>query len=114
MRLAAHLPRLRGGPSRDRGLDPLVQHRAPAPGARLPKPDGGADSTHPPGGLTWREHYTGFFARYLKNAEATEESWRGGWFHTGDVVRQMPDSMLVFLDRKKNNIQRSGETHAPH
>ena len=26
----------------------------------------------------------GFFAGYLKNAEATDESWRGGWFHTGD------------------------------
>jgi len=42
-------------------------------------------------------------------AEATEEAWRGGWFHTGDVVRQMPDGMLVFLDRKKNIIRRSGE-----
>ena len=54
----------------------------------------------------------GFFAGYLKNAEATEEAWRGGWFHTGDVVRQMPDGMLVFLDRKKNIIRRSGENIA--
>src|SRR5262245_33747500 len=54
----------------------------------------------------------GFFAGYLKNAEATEESWRGGWFHTGDVVRQMPDDMLVFVDRKKNIIRRAGENIA--
>jgi len=54
----------------------------------------------------------GFFAGYLKNPEATEEAWRGGWFHTGDVVRQMPDAMLVFLDRKKNIIRRSGENIA--
>ena len=54
----------------------------------------------------------GFFAGYLKNPKATEEAWRGGWFHTGDVVRQMPDSMLVFLDRKKNIIRRSGENIA--
>ena len=54
----------------------------------------------------------GFFAGYLKNPEATEEAWRGGWFHTGDVVRQMPDGMLVFLDRKKNIIRRSGENIA--
>jgi len=54
----------------------------------------------------------GFFAGYLKNTEATEEAWRGGWFHTGDVVRQMPDGMLVFLDRKKNIIRRSGENIA--
>src|SRR5437870_2375144 len=30
----------------------------------------------------------GFFAGYLKDERATEEAWRGGWFHTGDVVRQ--------------------------
>jgi len=54
----------------------------------------------------------GFFAGYLKNPEATEEAWRGGWFHTGDVVRQLPDGMLVFLDRKKNIIRRSGENIA--
>src|SRR2546427_5929048 len=54
----------------------------------------------------------GFFAGYLKNAEATEEAWRGGWFHTGDVVRQMDDDMLVFVDRKKNIIRRSGENIA--
>ncbi|HET9488924.1 MAG TPA: AMP-binding protein [Methylomirabilota bacterium] len=54
----------------------------------------------------------GFFAGYLKNAEATEEAWRGGWFHTGDVVRQAPDGMLYFVDRKKNIIRRSGENIA--
>ena len=54
----------------------------------------------------------GFFSGYLKNGEATEEAWRGGWFHTGDVVRQMPDDLLVFVDRKKNIIRRSGENIA--
>jgi crotonobetaine/carnitine-CoA ligase len=54
----------------------------------------------------------GFFSGYLKNPEATEEAWRGGWFHTGDVVRQMADDMLVFVDRKKNIIRRSGENIA--
>ncbi|HEU5319581.1 MAG TPA: AMP-binding protein, partial [Methylomirabilota bacterium] len=54
----------------------------------------------------------GFFAGYLKNPEATEEAWRGGWFHTGDVVRRMPDDMLVFVDRKKNIIRRAGENIA--
>ncbi len=54
----------------------------------------------------------GFFAGYLKNAAATADAWRGGWFHTGDVVRQMPDDMLVFVDRKKNIIRRSGENIA--
>jgi crotonobetaine/carnitine-CoA ligase len=53
----------------------------------------------------------GFFAGYLKNPEATEEAWRGGWFHTGDVVRQA-DDVLFFVDRKKNIIRRSGENIA--
>jgi crotonobetaine/carnitine-CoA ligase len=54
----------------------------------------------------------GFFAGYLKNHEATQESWRAGWFHTGDVVRQAADGMLYFVDRKKNIIRRSGENIA--
>jgi crotonobetaine/carnitine-CoA ligase len=54
----------------------------------------------------------GFFAGYLKNEAATEEAWRSGWFHTGDVVRQAPDGMLHFVDRKKNIIRRSGENVA--
>jgi crotonobetaine/carnitine-CoA ligase len=54
----------------------------------------------------------GFFAGYLKNPEATEEAWRGGWFHTGDVVRRDESGMLYFVDRKKNIIRRSGENVA--
>jgi crotonobetaine/carnitine-CoA ligase len=54
----------------------------------------------------------GFFAGYLKNPEATAEAWRGGWFHTGDVVRQSSDGMLYFVDRRKNIIRRSGENIA--
>ena len=54
----------------------------------------------------------GFFAGYLKNREATAEAWRGGWFHTGDVVRQGTDGMLYFVDRKKNIIRRAGENIA--
>jgi acyl-CoA synthetase (AMP-forming)/AMP-acid ligase II len=54
----------------------------------------------------------GFFSGYLKDPRATEEAWRGGWFHTGDTVRQTDDGMLVFVDRKKNIIRRSGENVA--
>ena len=52
---------------------------------------------------------SGFFSGYLKNAEATAEAWRDGWFHTGDVVTQGDDGMLFFLERSKNLIRRSGE-----
>jgi crotonobetaine/carnitine-CoA ligase len=54
----------------------------------------------------------GFFAGYLKDPRATEEAWRGGWFHTGDVVSQDADGMLYFVDRKKNIIRRAGENIA--
>ena len=54
----------------------------------------------------------GFFSGYFKNEEATEEAWRGGWFHTGDTVRQDEGGMLYFIDRTKNIIRRSGENIA--
>jgi acyl-coenzyme A synthetase/AMP-(fatty) acid ligase len=54
----------------------------------------------------------GAFSGYLKNEEETEKAWRGGWFHTGDVVWRGADGMLHFVDRKKNIIRRSGENIA--
>jgi acyl-CoA synthetase (AMP-forming)/AMP-acid ligase II len=51
----------------------------------------------------------GFFSHYLHDPEATELAWQGGWFHTGDVVRREADGNLVFVDRRKNIIRRSGE-----
>ncbi len=54
----------------------------------------------------------GFFAGYLNNEVATEEAWKGGWFHTGDTVTQDESGMLYFVDRKKNIIRRSGENIA--
>jgi crotonobetaine/carnitine-CoA ligase len=54
----------------------------------------------------------GCFSGYLKDEPATEAAWRGGWFHTGDVVVRESDGMLHFVDRKKNIIRRSGENIA--
>jgi crotonobetaine/carnitine-CoA ligase len=53
-----------------------------------------------------------FFSGYLDDDAATEHAWRGGWFHTGDTVKQAEDGMLHFVDRKKNIIRRSGENIA--
>jgi acyl-coenzyme A synthetase/AMP-(fatty) acid ligase len=53
-----------------------------------------------------------FFSGYYKDSEATEEGWRGGWWHTGDVVREGKDGSLYFVDRRKNVIRRSGENIA--
>ncbi len=54
----------------------------------------------------------GFFDRYLKDSAATDEAWRNGWFHTGDIVKRSSDGTLSFVDRKKNVIRRSGENIA--
>lgn len=54
----------------------------------------------------------GFFSGYFKDAEATEDGWRGGWWHTGDVVRQDAGGSVFFVDRRKNIIRRSGENIA--
>jgi acyl-CoA synthetase (AMP-forming)/AMP-acid ligase II len=51
----------------------------------------------------------GFFSGYLKDDAATDEAWRGGWFHTGDIVRRGAEGQLHFIDRRKNVIRRSGE-----
>jgi crotonobetaine/carnitine-CoA ligase len=54
----------------------------------------------------------GFFSGYLKNEEATETAWKGGWFHTGDAVMRDAQGIFYFMDRKKNIIRRAGENIA--
>jgi len=53
-----------------------------------------------------------FFSGYLDDEAATEAAWRGGWFHTGDVVTRDATGMLHFVERRKNIIRRSGENIA--
>lgn len=54
----------------------------------------------------------GFFAGYLGDEAATEAGWRGGWWHSGDLVRQDESGLIYFIDRRKNMIRRSGENIA--
>lgn len=53
-----------------------------------------------------------FFSGYFEDSDATTAAWRGGWFHTGDVVLRQADGMMHFVDRLKNIIRRSGENIA--
>jgi acyl-CoA synthetase (AMP-forming)/AMP-acid ligase II len=55
---------------------------------------------------------SGFFSGYVNDEEATAIAWRGGWFHTGDIVTQDVSGMLCFVERRKNIIRRSGENIA--
>ena len=54
----------------------------------------------------------GAFSGYLGDEEATEFAWRGGWFHTGDIVTMDQTMMLYFIEREKNIIRRAGENIA--
>ena len=46
---------------------------------------------------------------YLKNPAATEEAFRGGWFHTGDLAVRHPDGYVEMKDRAKDIIISGGE-----
>jgi fatty-acyl-CoA synthase len=46
---------------------------------------------------------------YLKNPAATEASFEGGWFHTGDLAVMNPDGYVRIKDRSKDIIISGGE-----
>jgi fatty-acyl-CoA synthase len=46
---------------------------------------------------------------YLKNREATQEAFAGGWFHTGDLAVWHPDGYMEVKDRQKDIIVSGGE-----
>ena len=46
---------------------------------------------------------------YLKNPKATEEAFRGGWYHTGDLAVVYPDGYVKIKDRSKDIIISGGE-----
>ncbi len=46
---------------------------------------------------------------YYKMPEATEEAFRGGWFHSGDLAVMHPDGYVQIKDRAKDIIISGGE-----
>ena len=48
-------------------------------------------------------------AGYWNNPEATAEAFAGGWFHSGDLVRQDEEGYIWVVDRKKDMIISGGE-----
>ena len=46
---------------------------------------------------------------YLKNGQATEEAFAGGWFHSGDLGVTHPDGYIQLKDRSKDIIISGGE-----
>jgi crotonobetaine/carnitine-CoA ligase len=54
----------------------------------------------------------GLMRGYLNRPEATAETMRNGWLHTGDLGRQDENGFLYFKGRSKDIIRRSGENIA--
>ena len=46
---------------------------------------------------------------YWNNQKATAEAFAGGWFHSGDLVRQDEEGYIWVVDRKKDMIISGGE-----
>jgi fatty-acyl-CoA synthase len=46
---------------------------------------------------------------YYRNPRATAEAFRGGYFHTGDIAVQHPDTYVQIADRAKDIIISGGE-----
>lgn len=53
------------------------------------------------------------FSGYWRAPEVNAEVLRGGWYHTGDVLRRNPDGTLDFVDRRKYLIKSGGENIYP-
>jgi len=52
-------------------------------------------------------------AGYYKNDEATAQAFLGGWFHSGDLVRQDDEGFIYVVDRIKDMIISGGENIYP-
>ena len=50
---------------------------------------------------------------YWKNEEATEETLRGGWLHTGDLGKMDERGYVYLLDRSKDMVISGGENIYP-
>jgi len=60
------------------------------------------------GELVFR-HPMGQLTHYHKLEKATEEAYRGGWFHSGDLADYDDEGFYYFRGRKKASIRRRGE-----
>ncbi|MBK4738535.1 acyl-CoA synthetase [Noviherbaspirillum pedocola] len=75
-------------------LDPATMQPVPADGETM-------------GEIMFRGNIT--MKGYLKNPEATEAAFAGGWFHTGDLAVMHPDGYVKIKDRSKDIIISGGE-----
>ena len=84
----------------------------PCPGAqvRVVRPDDTDTAGDEPGEIVVRA--PGLMRGYLNRPQATAETLRGGWLHTGDLGRRDSRGFLYFQGRIKDIIRRAGENIA--
>ena len=75
-------------------LDPQTMKPVPADGETI-------------GEIMFRGNIT--MKGYLKNPQATQEAFAGGWFHSGDLGVIQPDGYIKIKDRSKDIIISGGE-----
>jgi fatty-acyl-CoA synthase len=75
-------------------MDPATMQPVPADGATM-------------GEIMFRGNIT--MKGYLKNEQATQEAFDGGWFHSGDLAVVQPDGYVKIKDRSKDVIISGGE-----
>ncbi|MXN65350.1 AMP-binding protein [Stappia sp. GBMRC 2046] len=75
-------------------MDPQTMTRVPADGATM-------------GEVMFKGNVV--MKGYLKNREASEEAFAGGWFHSGDLGVLHPDGYIQLKDRSKDVIISGGE-----
>lgn len=62
------------------------------------------------GEAVWRPRYPdAMFQGYLNRDDATVETWRQLWFHSGDAGWLDEDGCFTFSDRIKDSVRRRGE-----
>ena len=54
-----------------------------------------------------------FTKGYFKDPEATKKLFRGGWLHTNDILRKLPDGNLVYINRKDWMVKINGQRVEP-
>ncbi|NMO00598.1 AMP-binding protein [Gordonia sp. TBRC 11910] len=70
-------------------------------------PDGDLLPSGSEGEIVYRGPHV--MTEYLNNQAATDEAFRFGWFHSGDIGRFDDDGILWFTDRRKDVIKTGGE-----
>ncbi|BBY80201.1 AMP-binding protein [Mycolicibacterium pulveris] len=100
-------------------LTPLSSDRRDPKGCGIPAPDlevalldedGNALEGEAEGEICIRPRVPhAMFDGYFEQPAATQEAFRGLWYHTGDFGRRLPSGALAFVDRLKDCLRRRGE-----